>query len=329
MRTTRQLSVAVERWPVSGRFTISRDSIAWVDLVTVEIAAEGVRGRGECRPYPRYGESAESVKVSIEAARIAIEEGADRSTLCPLVSTSAGRNAVDCALWDLEAKLSGRRVWELAGLDAPEPVTTAYTLSLDSPAAMATAARRSAERPLFKLKLGATDVEIRLRAVRDAAPSARLIVDANEAWSPSDLPRLFDACAEVGVEMVEQPLPADADDVLAEIDRLIPVCADESIHGVDSLERCVGRYDFLNIKLDKTGGLSGALALRELARVQGLGVMVGCMVSTSLSIAPAHLVAQGADIADLDGPLLLERDRPGGLRFVGSIAYPSSRDFWG
>jgi L-alanine-DL-glutamate epimerase-like enolase superfamily enzyme len=329
LRSPRQLSVATESWPVFQKFATSREAVTWVDLVTVEILHHEARGRGECRPYPRYGETPEAVVASIEAVRTSLEGGDDPAALVARISTSAGRNAVDCALWDLQAKLSQRPVWALAGLPPPGPVTTAYTLSLDSPDAMAAAARREAGRPLLKVKLGAEGVAARLAAVREAAPSARLVVDANEAWSPSDLPRLFDLCVEAGVEMVEQPLPAGEDEVLGWIRRPIPVCADESIHGISSLDHCAGKYDLVNIKLDKTGGLTEALGLLRAAKARGLGVMVGCMVSTSLSIAPAHLVAQEADLADLDGPLLLTRDRPDGIRFVGSMAYPASREFWG
>jgi L-alanine-DL-glutamate epimerase-like enolase superfamily enzyme len=328
--TLRRLTIAIERWPVSGHFTISRDSITYVDLVTVEIAAEGVRGRGECRPYARYGEDPESVVASIEAGRQVIEGEPERGTLRAAISTSAGRNAVDCALWDLEAKLSGKAVWQLAGLETPHPVRTSYTLTLDTPDAMAAAASHQVQQhPLLKLKVGAEGVEERLRAVRAAAPWARLVVDANEAWSPRDLSRLLDACSEVGVEMVEQPVAVADDDLLARIDSPIALCADESIHGRETLDRCLGKYDLINIKLDKAGGLTEALELRDLARAHGLGVMVGCMVSTSLSIAPAHLVAQNADLADLDGPLLLEHDRPDGIRFVAGEALPPSPELWG
>jgi len=324
-----ELSVHIERWPIAGVFTISRGSKTEAVVVTVELRDGAHRGRGECVPYARYGETADGVVAAIEAMRPALQRGLDHAALQTAMPAGAARNALDCAYWDLRAKQTGRRVHDLAGLAAPRPLVTAYTISLAAPAAMAAAAARAAARPLLKVKLGGSEDGERILAVRRAAPNAELIVDANEGWSEGDLAQNFDACRKAGVTLVEQPLPAGRDAALARIARPIPVCADESVHDRASLEALTGKYDAINIKLDKSGGLTEALALVAEAERRGLTVMVGCMVATSLAMAPAMLVAQRARVVDLDGPLILAKDRPEGLRYEGSLAYPPQPTLWG
>lgn len=324
-----QLSVRIERWPIAGSFTIARGSKTEAAVVVAEIRDGAFRGWGECVPYARYGETVEGVAAAIEAQRDAVAAGLDRETLQLRMPAGAARNALDCALWDLEAKRAGRRVWQLAGVAEPGPLTTAYTLSLGEPEAMGRAAADAAERPLLKVKLGTEDDGARIAAVRQNAPRSRLIVDANEGWRPDTLARNLAACAQAGVELIEQPLPASADQALDARERLVPVCADESLHDRASLARLKGRYDAVNIKLDKTGGLTEALALKREAEALGLAVMVGCMVGTSLAMAPAVLAAQGAAVVDLDGPLLLARDREPGLVYRGSVLAPPAPDLWG
>ena len=321
----RRLEVRAERFPVRGAFTISRSRVTEIEVVLALIEEDGVIGRGECRPYPRYGETTEGVMAAISGADLT-----DRARLAASLRAGAARNALDCALWDLEAKRAGQPVWRLAGLPEPQPLVTAFTISLDTPECMALAAIEAAAYPLLKLKLGGgEDDEARLRAVRAAAPEARLIVDANEAWTGDTLPRLLASAAEQGVELVEQPLPAGADDILAQITRPVPVCADESCHASDSLDALVGRYDAVNLKLDKTGGLTEALATAARARALGFEIMVGCMLATSLAMGPAVLLAQGARWVDLDGPLLLARDREPGLRYDGAAIDRSHLPLWG
>jgi L-Ala-D/L-Glu epimerase len=324
----RRLSLAHERWPIAGNFTISRGSKTHADVVVVTLEEDGAVGRGESVPYGRYGETVEATLAALEAARDAIEAGLGRDDVANHVPPLSGRNALDCALWDLAAKQSGKRVWQLAHRPEWQPIVTAYTLSLASPEAMAEAAAMS-DRPLLKLKLGREGDEERLKRVREAVPNSRIIVDANEGWSPENLPRMLAICAEQRVEMVEQPLPADKDGALAEIARPVAVCADESAHDRHGLAGLSGKYDAVNIKLDKTGGLTEALAMERAARDQGFKIMVGCMVATSLAMAPALLVAQVAGIADLDGPLLLARDREPGLRYDGSTVFPPTPELWG
>jgi L-alanine-DL-glutamate epimerase-like enolase superfamily enzyme len=323
------LTVRIERWPIAGRFTISRGAKTEAVVVVAELTDGAARGRGECVPYPRYGETVEGVAAAIEAMRVDLAHGLDRLALQSAMPAGAARNALDCAFWDLEAKRSGKPVHTLAGLPAVGTLTTAYTISLGSPAEMAIAAEKAAGLPLLKIKLGGGGDPERLAAVRRAAPAAELIVDANEGWTPADLAENFAACAAAGVTLIEQPLPADDDAALGAMARPVKVCADESVHDRASLERLVGRYDAVNIKLDKTGGLTEALALRREAERLGFAVMVGCMVATSLAMAPALLVAQGAQVVDLDGPLLLAADRPEGLRYAGSVVHPPSPDLWG
>ena len=331
--TGRRLTVGSETWPIAGRFTISRGSRTEARVVVAEIA-EGdavgdAVGRGECVPYPRYAESIAGAIEQIEGLRGAIADGLDRAALQSALPPGAARNALDCALWDLEAKRSGRPVWQIAGLAEPGPLVTAYTLSLDSPAAMAEAAATHAQRPLLKLKLDGERVVERVAAVRQAAPDARLIVDANEAWTAELLATVAPALAALGVEMIEQPLHADADGLLDGMARPVPLCADESCHHSATVAGLAGRYDLVNIKLDKTGGLTEALKLADAAEAAGFGLMVGCMIATSLAMAPATLVAQRARFVDLDGPLILARDREPGLAYEGSTMAPPPPALWG
>jgi L-alanine-DL-glutamate epimerase-like enolase superfamily enzyme len=325
----RRLMVQAERWPVRGSFTISRGSVDSVEVVTATLTEGDAVGRGECRPYQRYGESAASAMAAIESVRALIEAGAGRRELATALPAGAARNAMDCALWDLEAKRRREPVWRFAGLPEPRPVLTAYTLSLDTPERMAEAARAAAGRPLLKLKLGGEGDLDRVAAVRAAAPDAALIADANEAWTPDQLRRWLPELAAMGVELVEQPLPAGQDDALAGIARPVPICADESCHASEGLEALVGRYDYVNLKLDKTGGLTEARRAVAKAQELGFGLMVGCMVATSLAMAPAALLAQLARYSDLDGPLLLAKDREPGLRYEGSLLSPPEPALWG
>jgi len=319
------VEVTSEAFRLARVFTISRGSRTEAKVLTVRVMDVDHVGWGECVPYARYGESLESVTAQI----MGLPEGIDRVALQSALPAGAARNAVDCALWDLEAKSSGRRVWDLAGLAAPGPELTAYTLSLESPEAMEAQAREQAARPLLKIKLGTPDDMPRLEAVRRGAPKARIIVDANEGWTAEVYADLAPHLIRLGVEMVEQPLPAGADAMLSEIARPLPVCADESCHDRASLPDLVGKYDMVNIKLDKTGGLTEALALKAEAQKMGFGIMVGCMVGTSLAMAPAVLVAQGVAVTDLDGPLLLAEDRAHPLRFDAAGVHPADADLWG
>jgi L-alanine-DL-glutamate epimerase-like enolase superfamily enzyme len=325
----RQLEAAAESWPIAGRFTISRGSKTEARVVAVTIREGEHAGRGECVPYARYGESIEGVLGEIEALRAPLEAGMGRAALQSAMKAGAARNAVDCALWDLEAKRADKRVWALAGLPAPMPLVTAYTLSVGSPEEMGRAARAAADRPLLKLKLtGPGDLD-RVRAVRAGAPEARLIVDANEAWTPAIFAELSPALKELAVELIEQPLPAGADAALADLPHPVPVCADESCHDRASLTALAGKYEAVNIKLDKAGGLTEALALAQAAEAAGFAIMVGCMVATSLAMAPAILVGQRARWVDLDGPLLLAKDRMPGLVYRGSEVEPPEPGLWG
>lgn len=324
-----QLSLHIERFPIAGTFTIARGSKTEAVVVEARITADGITGRGECVPYARYGETVEGVVAAIEALAPDLAAGLGREALQHRLPAGAARNALDCALWDLDAKRLGMGCAELAGLPPLHPVTTAYTLSLDTPEAMARAAAAATDRPLLKLKLGAPGDRERLVAIRAAVPDARLIVDANEGWKAADLPRMLDACAEARVELVEQPLPAAADQRLARVERLVPVCADESVHDRAGLAALRDRYDAINVKLDKAGGLTEALALAEAATGLGFGLMVGCMLASSLAMAPALLVAQRAGWVDLDGPLLLARDRDPGLRYDGAMVFPPEPELWG
>ncbi|MDG2294611.1 MAG: dipeptide epimerase [Paracoccaceae bacterium] len=321
------MSLTINRdvFPLAQVFTISRGSRTEAKVLSVKISRDGISGWGECVPYARYNETAASVSAQIES----LPEAFDRQDLYELLPAGAARNAVDCALWDLEAKQSNFRVWQLAGLPAPGPEITAYTLSLDSPEKMRAQAAEHAHRPLLKIKLGTPDDMPRLEAVRTGAPHSDIIVDANEGWSADIYADLAPHLLRLGVKLVEQPLPAADDNALLGLDRPVPVCADESAHDRASLAHLAGKYDVVNIKLDKTGGLTEALALKREALAQGFEVMVGCMVGSSLAMAPATLVAQGALITDLDGPLLLAEDRAHPLHFDAAGVHPPSAALWG
>ncbi len=321
------MSIEVSRdvFKLAQVFTISRGSRTETKVLTVRITRDGATGWGECVPYARYDETLDSVEAQIRS----LPEDVTRAALQDLLPAGAARNAVDCALWDLEAKQTGKPVWELAGLPAPGPEITAYTLSLDTPEVMREQAAKNAHRPLLKIKLGTPDDMPRLEAVRAGAPKARIIIDANEGWSAAVYADLAPHLIRLGVELVEQPLPAGDDEALIGMERPVPVCADESCHDRASLPALKGKYDVVNIKLDKTGGLTEALALRDAALAEGYGVMVGCMVGSSLAMAPATLVAQGARVVDLDGPLLLAEDRDQPLKFDDKGVHPPVAALWG
>ena len=320
-----QITVTSETFRLAQVFTISRGSRTKARVLTVRVSDGFVSGWGECVPYARYGETLESVTAEIDGLKGPVT----RDALYDLLPAGAARNAVDCALWDLEAKKAGARVWELAGLPEPGPEITAYTLSLDTPEKMQAQAAENAFRPLLKIKLGTPDDMPRLEAVRAGAPNATIIVDANEGWSAEVYADLAPHLVRLGVALVEQPLPAGDDDALIGMERPVPVCADESAHDRASLAALKGKYDVVNIKLDKTGGLTEALALKRAALAAGYRVMVGCMVGSSLAMAPATLVAQGVMVTDLDGPLLLAEDREHALTFDESGVHPPSAELWG
>jgi len=325
----RGLAARAEHWPLATAFVISRGAKTQADVVVAEIVESAYRGRGEAVPYARYGETVEGVLRQIEAVRSQIEAGAGCKELQELLPAGAARNALDCALWDLAAKKAGVRAWVLAGRARLDPVKTCFTISLGDPEIMAQAARANARRPMLKVKIGGPDDLEGVAAVQAAAPRARLIVDANEALTFDELRRLAPEFARLGVKLLEQPLPAGDDAVLEGYDSPVPLCADESLHTRGELAACAARYGLVNVKLDKAGGLTEALALAGAAKAMGLGVMVGCMVATSLAMAPAVILAQGAPFVDLDGPLLLARDREPGLAITGSLIEPPSADLWG
>ncbi|MEM8655580.1 MAG: N-acetyl-D-Glu racemase DgcA [Pseudomonadota bacterium] len=320
-----RIEVTRDVFRLAQAFTISRGSRTEAHVLTVRVSDGAHEGWGECVPYARYDETLESVTAEIEA----LPADVSRAGVQDMLPAGAARNAVDCALWDLEAKRAGKRVWELAGLGAPGPEVTAYTLSLDTPEAMQAQAAQHAFRPLLKIKLGTPDDMPRLEAVRAGAPKARIIVDANEGWSADVYADLAPHLVRLGVDLVEQPLPAGDDAALIGMERPVPVCADESCHDRASLPALKGKYDMINIKIDKTGGLTEALALRDAAQAEGYGVMVGCMVGSSLAMAPATLVAQGAAVVDLDGPLLLAEDRDAALVFDEAGVHPPTAALWG
>ncbi|KQX50428.1 MULTISPECIES: N-acetyl-D-Glu racemase DgcA [unclassified Ensifer] len=323
------LDATVEHFPIAGTFTISRGSKTTASVVTCRIGDGVHTGSGECVPYGRYGETIDTVLAEIAAIRHHIEAGLSRADLQRAMKPGAARNTVDCALWDLEAKQKNKSAHVLAGISSPEALTTAYTLSLAEPDAMREQAAKYAHRALLKVKVGTSDDAARIRAVRAGAPESRIILDANEGWTPETLAYHFAICAEERIDLIEQPLPAGRDEALATIARPVPICADESVHATGDLAALVGRYDAVNIKLDKTGGLTEALRMRDEAVSLGLKVMVGCMVGSSLAMAPAILVAQGADFVDLDGPLLLAQDREPGLRYEASLVFPPEPRLWG
>ena len=325
----RSITVEIESFPIAGVFRISRGAKTEAQVVTCIISEGPASGRGECVPYQRYGESLTSVVEQIEEMRDKVASGLSRRALQEQMPAGAARNALDCALWDLEAKLKGERVQDMVRRKAPHPLVTAQTISLGTPEEMAAAARKHASRPLLKIKVGGQDDAARMRAVAAAAPQSRLIVDANEGWTEANLEENLRAAAENRVALVEQPLPAGKDALLGTVPHPVPVCADESLHTREDLERLRGLYDAVNIKLDKTGGLTEALLLHQEARKLGFSIMVGCMVGTSLAMAPAVLLAQDAEFVDLDGPLLLARDRIPGLLYKGAVVSPPEPDLWG
>jgi L-alanine-DL-glutamate epimerase-like enolase superfamily enzyme len=320
---SRTLHAAHDRFGLSRPFRISRGVKTAADVVTVTIRQGDQVGRGEGVPYPRYGESVESALAEVAAVRALVEGGGSRADLAVAMRAGAARNAVDCALWDLEARLSGEAV------ALPERLASAITVGIDAPAAMAAVAMRHADVPLLKVKVNREEAEAQLAAVRAVAPAPRLIVDPNESWRVEDVVRLQDLLVNLRVDLLEQPVPVDADDGLAGIDGAVPICADEALHTRADLDRLLGRYDYVNVKLDKTGGLTEALALAEEARSRGFGLMVGCMVSSSLGIAPAMRVAAKAAFVDLDGPLWLAEDRPGGVKDENGWLTAPAPGFWG
>jgi L-alanine-DL-glutamate epimerase-like enolase superfamily enzyme len=324
-----ELCVAVEAFPIAGRFVIARGAKTEALVVEVILADGPHRGRGECVPYARYGESVEGVVAAVESLRPALAAGLDRAALQGLLPPGAARNALDCAFWDLEAKRSGFPAHRAAGFEGLSPLLTALTVSVGTPQEMFAAAERAADWPLLKVKLAGPGDAERLKAVRAGAPRARLIVDANEAWSLAELAENFEACAIANVALIEQPLPVGADTALAGLAHPVPICADESVHTREDLAALRDRYDAVNVKLDKTGGLTEALALSREARALGFQIMAGCMVGTSLAMAPATLIGQLADYVDLDGPLLLARDRTPGLVYEGAVMLPPTAEVWG
>lgn len=323
------LTAVEDVFPVAGSFTISRGSRTEIRVVTVTVSDGSHVGCGECVPYARYGETVDGVMEAILGVANELRDGLDRHGLQSRLGPGAARNALDCALWDLEAKRAGKPVWQLAGLSSPKPIETAFTLSLGTPESMREAAAKNADRPLLKVKLGTDDDLGRIEAVRAGAPNSRIIVDANEGWTVEQYLALAPALVRLGVALVEQPLPAGQDESLRTIERILPVCADESCHDRASLGHLKGKYDAINIKLDKTGGLTEALLMRDAAVASGFDIMVGCMLGTSLAMAPAFFVAQGAAFADLDGPLLLAADRVPPIRYEGSMMQMPEPALWG
>ncbi|MGF9567359.1 N-acetyl-D-Glu racemase DgcA [Neorhizobium sp. JUb45] len=325
----RHLEATTESFPIAGTFTISRGSKTQAEVVTCTISENGMTGRGECVPYRRYGETIEGVLEAIRAATPAIEQGLTRESLLTEMKPGAARNAIDCALFDLEAKTRGVSVAALLGVTDLAPMVTCYTISLSDPQTMATQVTANAHRPLLKIKLGTENDAERIRAVRAAAPDARIVIDANEGWTEANIERHLAVAAQANIELIEQPLPAGNDAILADIRRKVPICADESVHATADLAALRDRYDAVNIKLDKTGGLTEGLLMKAEAKRLGFKIMVGCMVGTSLAMAPAVLLADGCEYADLDGPLLLARDRVPGLRYDGSLVSAPLPELWG
>jgi len=323
------LSAQAETWPTRGTFRIARGSRTQITVVVATLEFKGIIARGECVPYPRYGETVAGVIKDIMSMAGEISAGLTREELQSKLTPGAARNALDCAFWDLEAKISGKSAFELAGIANPAELVTAYTISLDTPAAMAKAAHEAHDRSLLKLKLGGEGDFKRLKAIRAAVPDKRLIVDANEGWSGAQLRPYIDACIKANIELIEQPLPADGDDGLLGLEHAPVICADESAHGLETLAQLAGKYQSINIKLDKTGGLTEALKVAEKATDMGLEIMVGCMLATSLAMAPAMVVGQNAKVVDLDGPLLLEKDRENAIKYHGSRMHLPSPALWG
>ena len=326
---SRTLHSEHERFPLNAPFRIARGVKTAADVVTVTLSEGGSVGRGEAVPYPRYGESVESALAAIESARSLIEEGGDRQALLQALPAGAARHARDCALWDLEARLAGRDVAEMIGGQPIAPIVTALTIGIDTPAAMAAAARAAGDVPLLKVKVDAEDPEARIRAVRAAAPGAALIVDPNESWDRALVEAIQDVLVATNVALLEQPVPAGDDEWLDGYSPAVPICADEAVHVAADLDVVARRYQAVNVKLDKSGGLTAALDVAREARAMGLGLMTGCMICSSLSIAPALHLAAMSDFADLDGPLWLQEDRPGGIRQEGGLIHPPAKGFWG
>jgi len=324
-----ELAVRTERLKLRAPFRISRGVKTHAEVVTAELRGEGVAGWGECVPYPRYGETAASVAAQLAAAATRLAAGDAPRTVVAELPAGAARNALDCALWDLEARLGEGSVAQRIGRPAPGPMATAVTISLDAPDAMGAAAAAAADAPLLKVKLGADDPAARLQAVADAAPASRFIVDPNEGWTLAILKAMAGPISRLPVIMVEQPLPADQDAALEGLGYPVPICADEAVHTAADVARVAGRYGMVNVKLDKAGGLTAALAMADRARDLGLGVLAGCMVSSSLSIAPAMWIGALADATDLDGPWWLVEDRVGGCRVEQGVLYPPQAGFWG
>jgi L-Ala-D/L-Glu epimerase len=323
------ISYKVEHWPIAGSFTIARGAKTEAIVVVVEISDGNFTGRGECVPYARYGESIETVSAQIYNMIPQLSTNALRSTLAKILPAGAARNALDCALWDIEAKRTGVRAWEIVASADISPVITCYTISLSDAETMFQKAKEAAHRPLLKIKLGSALDIPRLEAVRRGAPNSRLVVDANEGWTIDTINEMLRACVDNGVELVEQPLPESQDSALQSISHLVPLCADESFHTAENIPHIASCFDAVNIKLDKAGGLTEALNCAKIAAESKLDIMIGCMVGTSLSMAPAFLLTPYAKYVDLDGPLLLSQDRDMGLKFEGSMIYPPDSALWG
>lgn len=330
---SRKISFTRQAWPIKGRFAISRESRTEAVVIVCKIidqdsAGNQVTGRGECLPYPHYGESVDGVLDQLNSVSTVLSSGLERHELQSLLPAGSARNAVDCALWDLAAKQTTTSVASQICKTAPIQLETAYTISIDTPDAMAEACQKAA-RPLLKVKVGGKNDADRITAIANAVPKSRIILDANEGWREDNITENLEAAARAGIALIEQPLPAGQDEMLLNLPHHVPICADESAHVTADLENLVGLYDVINIKLDKTGGLTEAIKMRDTAHDLGFGLMIGCMVSTSLSMAPAVLLAQGAEFVDLDGPLLLEKDCPNGLTYEGSLVYPPTPELWG
>ena len=320
-----KIDVSQDSFPLKSAFRISRGSKTTADVVTVKLTRNGVQGWGECVPYPRYGETVESVTEQLQS----VPPHITRADLIETLPAGAARNALDCAIWDVKAKETNRRVWQLANLPKPKPVQTAFTLSLGTVENMTRAATQNAHRPILKLKVGTPDDLDRLVAVRNAAPDAKLVIDANEGWTIDDYQLLIDHLVDMNIALIEQPFPAGQDACLSNLDRPIPICADESVHTSEDLPALVGKYDCLNIKLDKSGGLTAAIDLKAKAQAMGFDIMVGCMVGTSLAMAPALLLASDATLVDLDGPLLLTKDRDTQISYDARGMHPAPAELWG
>ena len=320
-----KIDVSQDSFPLKSAFRISRGSKTTADVVTVKLTRNGVQGWGECVPYPRYGETVESVTEQLQSVPPHITP----ADLIETLPAGAARNALDCAIWDVKAKETNRRVWQLANLPKPKPLQTAFTLSLGTVENMTRAATQNAHRPILKLKVGTPDDLDRLVAVRNAAPDAKLVIDANEGWTIDDYQLLIDHLVDMNIALIEQPFPAGQDACLSNLHRPIPICADESVHTSSDLPALVGKYDCVNIKLDKSGGLTAAMDLKAKAQAIGFDIMVGCMVGTSLAMAPALLLASDATLVDLDGPLLLAKDREIRISYDARGMHPAPVELWG